>query len=66
MYEYDLVIQKHRGVLGGRFDGEDLEALLNERATDGWEFDRILDPETTAILEDGKAVHLILFRRPRS
>lgn len=51
--------------MGGRFDHRDLEALLNDQALEGWELDRVLDPEFTALLEDGKEVHLILLRRQR-
>lgn len=51
--------------MGGRFDHRDLEALLNDQALDGWELDRVLDPELTTLLEDGKEVHLIVLRRQR-
>ena len=64
-YEYRVIVQKHRTLLGGRFDATDLEALLNDEALEGWELDRVLDPELTALLEDGRDVHVILLRRAR-
>jgi hypothetical protein len=65
MYEYKVVAQKHRTVLGGRFDHVDLEALLNDKAVDGWIFDGFVTPAVSEILEDGKEVHLLVFRRRR-
>jgi len=65
MDEYKVVSQKYRRVLGGRFDHADLEARLNDEAVDGWSFDGFVAPEVTAILEDGKDVHLLLFKRRR-
>lgn len=65
MYEYKVVVQKHRTMLSGRFDHDDLEALLNNEALEGWVFDGFVDPGVTAIIEDGKEVHLLLFRRRR-
>lgn len=63
MYEYKVVVQKHRTVLGGRFDHDDLEALLNNEALEGWVFDRFIDPAVTEIMENEKSIHLLVFRR---
>lgn len=66
MYEYRVISRKYRTLIGGRFDHTDLEALLNEMGMDGWSLDRILDPETTRLLEDEREVHLFVFRRRRA
>lgn len=65
MYEYRVVSRKYRTLIGGRFDHTDLEALLNELAADDWMLDRIIDPDTTRLLEDEREVHLFVFRRRR-
>lgn len=66
MDEYKVVAQKHRTMLGGRFAHEELEAKLNDEAVDGWVFEGFIAPEVSAILEDGKDVHLLVFRRRRA
>jgi len=63
VFEYKVVAQKQRGLLG-RYDHTDLQVTLNEWAEDGWELDRIVDPAVTAQLEGDRAVHLLIFRRP--
>ncbi|HEX9754969.1 MAG TPA: DUF4177 domain-containing protein [Gemmatimonadales bacterium] len=65
MYEYKVVVQKHRTMLSGRFDHDDLEALLNNEALEGWVFDGFVDPGVAAIMENGREVHLLVFRRRR-
>ena len=64
MPHYKVVEQKTKSFLKGRMRAEQLEALINQYADDGWTLDRIVAGETARVMGLGeKDVFLVIFRR---
>jgi len=64
MAKYKVVEVAHKKMFGRRMKAADLEKVLNDHATDGWELDRIIDADTVDFLLGNRDVFLLVLKRP--
>ena len=65
MYQYKMVDFKKKSFWKGHMKLEDLEAKINEYASQGWELDRVVSGETAGTLGFGKDVFILVFKMER-
>lgn len=63
MLEYKVIEQKKKSAFKGRLTGDKLAEILNEHASEGWEFDRALGGESLFL---GRDMFMMVFSREKA
>jgi hypothetical protein len=73
VYEYDVIELRERGAFSRAFSGkggsapsEQLKALLNERAADGWQMKAMVSGDVTGALGGKKEGWMLIMERAKT